>query len=124
MEVEKFRGYVAAITAFLGVIGGTVGAAWAFHFVATSPEPRPDAALILSVFTSIIGASTTFLFVQDSSARASAAASRSFASGAQAGSTIPEQASTLPSGPRVGVPTEADAPQPPVADAVAPSVPE
>lgn len=94
MEVEKFRGYVAAIVAAAAVVGGAIGAAVVW-IEATRITPTPETAFIMSVFTGLIGAGSTFLFMADSASRASHAAERSFTSGAITGAQLPEQTTTL-----------------------------
>lgn len=90
MAVEKFRGYVAAIVAGLCVIGGALGAAWAWSQASGGTVPT-DLALILSVFTGLIGSGSTFLFVAEGASRASYAAERGFAAGQAAGASLPDQ---------------------------------
>jgi len=95
MEVEKFRGLVAAVVAAVCVIGGAAGAAWAWY-ASSVGGMTTDLALILSVFTGLIGSGSTFLFVAEGASRATYAAERSFASGSYAGSVMPEQAKPAP----------------------------
>lgn len=121
MEVEKFRGLVAAIVAAICVVGGAVGAAWAWY-ASSVGGMTTDLALILSVFTGLIGSGSTFLFVAEGASRASYAAERSFASGQYAGSQMPEQAKApapapaqsgaAPGGPVDGSLDDAEAPTP------------
>jgi hypothetical protein len=77
MPVEQFRGYIAAIVAAAAVIGGAIGAAWAWYQV-TINGASADLAIILSVFTGLIGAGTTFLFVAEGASRASYATERAY----------------------------------------------
>lgn len=133
MAVEQFRGYVAAIVAAACVIGGALGAAWAWHESSVAGMTS-DLALILSVFTGLIAAGSTFLFVAEGASRASYAAERSYTAGAIAGATIPEAvaaatalspltSSTEPAPARTGA-AEGSAPAPGPderADAVSPS---
>jgi hypothetical protein len=90
MPVEQFRGYVASLVAAIAVIGGAIGAAWAWYVAGTSGMST-DLALVLSVFTGLIGTGGTFLFMSDASSRASHASERSFATGSDSGKTLPEQ---------------------------------
>ena len=95
METEKFRGYVAALVAAIGVVGGALGAVYVWQF-ATGVNPPPDTTLIFGVFTGLIGSGTTFLFMADSASRASHAAERSFTSGSITGAQLPEQLTVDP----------------------------
>ncbi len=109
MGVEQFRGYVAALVAAAGVIGGAVGAAWAW-MQAGQGGMTSDLALILSVFTGLIGSGSTFLFVAEGSSRATHAAERNFVSGVEAGAAMPGQApgtTTLSTNAPTTVTTEA-----------------
>ena len=91
MPVEQFRGYIAAIVAALAVIGGAIGAYLVWYNATFSGQTTvsTDVALIMSVFTGLIAAGTTFLFVQESASRASNAAERSFTNGATTALTPP-----------------------------------
>lgn len=94
MAVEQFRGYVAALVAAVSVVGGAIGAAWAWH-QSSIGGMTSDLALILAVFTGLIGSGTTFLFVAEGASRATHAAERSFEAGSYAGSTMPQQATKV-----------------------------
>lgn len=94
MEVEKFRGYVAAVVAAACVIGGTAGAIFVW-LAANDTTPPRELALIFGVMTSIIGSGSTFLFMADSAARAAHASERAFTSGSITGAQLPDQASTI-----------------------------
>lgn len=89
MNVESFRGYVASLVAAIAVIGGAVGAVYVWQ-TANTIDPPPETALIFGVFTGLIGAGTTFLFMADSASRASHAAERSSAVGASQALAIPQ----------------------------------
>lgn len=86
MPVEQFRGYVASLVAAAAVIGGAIGAAWAWYVVATAGVTA-ELAIVMSVFTGLISAGSTFLFVAEGASRASYAAERSFTSGQNAATT-------------------------------------
>ena len=88
MNVESFRGYVASLVAAVAVIGGAVGAVYVWQ-MANTIDPPPETALIFGVFTGLIGAGTTFLFMADSASRASHAAERSSAVGASQALSVP-----------------------------------
>jgi hypothetical protein len=97
MPVEQFRGYVAAVTAALCVIGG--GAAAVYLWALPPIDPPRELALIFGVIGTLIGSGTTFLFVAEGASRATHAAERSFANGSASGATLPEQISgTVTSG--------------------------
>lgn len=83
MPVEQFRGYIAAIVAAVCVIGG--GAALIYLWAL--PPSGNDLTLIYGVLGGLIGSGTTFLFVAEGASRASYAAERGFAQGAEAAST-------------------------------------
>lgn len=93
MEVEKFRGYVAAIVAAIAVVGGAVGAVYVW-LAANDVTPPRELALIFGVMTGLIGSGSTFLFMSDAGSRAAHAAERSFSSGTAAGSALPDQVAT------------------------------
>lgn len=89
MQVEAFRGYVAAIVAALCVVGG--GAALIYVWTLPPTDPPRELSLIFGVIGGLIGSGTTFLFVAEGASRATHAAERSFSNGAIAGSAMPEQ---------------------------------
>lgn len=121
MNVESFRGYVASLVAAVAVVGGAIGAVYVWQ-IANTIDPPPETALIFGVFTGLIGAGTTFLFMADSASRASHAAERSSAVGASQALAIPQstqdalngivaaQSGNAPGGPADAVLNDADAP--------------
>lgn len=96
MEVEKLRGYIAAIVAALCVIGGGAAAVYLWSLPPTDP-PR-DLGLIFGVLGGLIGSGTTFLFVAEGASRATHAAERSFETGTAAGAAMPGQTQVEPIG--------------------------
>lgn len=91
MEVEKFRGLMAALVAAACVVGGAIGASIVWYLSVTI-SPPPETTLIFGIFTGLIGTGGTYLFITDSASRASHATERGFTQGTTAGSTMPEQA--------------------------------
>lgn len=90
MEVEKFRGYVTALVAAVLAIGAPAMAAWAWAMPAT--EPPRDLSILFGLIGVAFGGASAWLFGQESAARATHAAERSFSSGQFAGQSLPEQA--------------------------------
>lgn len=91
MPVETFRGYLAALVAAFCVVGGAAGLLYVAAILPPSDPPR-DLALAYGVIGSLITGGTTFLWLQDSSARASHATERAHEQGVIAGATMPAQA--------------------------------
>ena len=100
MKAETFRGIVASLVAAVSVVGGAFGA-YQVWTQSIAVNPTPETAGIFGVFTGLIAAGTTFLFVQESASRASHASERGFDAGTTAGSTLPEQVVATPLEPPI-----------------------
>lgn len=94
VTAETFRGIVASLTAAAAVLGGSWGA-YQVWVTAVAVNPTPETAGIFGVFTGLIAAGTTFLFVQEAASRASHASERGFDAGTFSGARLPEQAATV-----------------------------
>lgn len=88
--VESFRGYTATIVAALCVLGGGAAALYLSQLPPT--EPPRELTIIFGIIGGLIGTGTTFLFLQDSSSRASHATERAMDQGVNAGAALPAQA--------------------------------